>query len=198
MGIAQQEQVRDLELRLEVLPVHRPLAVPLHHLVFNDRPSGELGHIIELAVYGRLDEDVSALGGVELHHGAEGLDHAQAEAHEAGVRGPAVAAALPVPDGLEVAVRAGGVPPDALLGPGGEGVDDGLGGLEVHVCDPQGDHVLGAELLFALVVLGGAVAGAVHDLVKIVLHGVQFLSQVILSGLCLRLEANIVPSLMEK
>ena len=70
----------------------------------------------------------------------------------------------------EIAVRAGGVAPDALFGFGFAGVDDGLRGAEIHVRHPQGDDVGGAELLDPLVVLGGAVLAAVNDLIEIVLH----------------------------
>jgi len=51
-----------------------------------------------------------------------------------------------------------------------------------------------AELLFAFVIFGGAVAGAVHDLIEIVLHGVQFLSRFVFLGLCYEIAANIMPN----
>jgi len=54
--------------------------------------------------------------------------------------------------------------------------NDGLCGFEVHVRDPQGNHVAGSEFLFPLVVLGGEIPGPVHDLVKVVFHRFGFLS----------------------
>ena len=66
--------------------------------------------------------------------------------------------------------RAAGVAPDALLGPGGQGVDNGLGGFKVHVGNPQGDHLVRSKLLNPLVIFGRAVVLAVDDGVKIVLH----------------------------
>ena len=169
-AIAEQEQICLLELFLKVGPVHAPLAVVLQEAVFQNLPVPGLGHVVKLGVHRRLDQHAAALRGEELHHSTNGLDHAQAEAHELGVDVPAVAALLPAPDGLKVALRTGGVAPDALLSPGSQGVDDGLGGLEVHVRDPKVDHVVGAEFLLPLVVLGGVVAGAVNDLIKIILH----------------------------
>ena len=170
VGAAQQKQIRLPELFLQVRPVHGPPVVPLHQLVFDNPPPGELRHVVELAVDRGLNQDIASLGGIELNHGAEGLDHSQAEAHEGRVRGPAVPAALPVPDGLEVAGGPGGIAPDPFLRPPLKGVNDGLGGLKVHVRNPQRDHVLPAELLAPLVVLGGEVFAAVYHLVKIVLH----------------------------
>ena len=127
------------------------------------------------------------LGGVELHHGAEGLDHPQAETHEARVRGPAIPAALPVPDGFEIAGGPGGVAPEPLLRPGLQGVDDGLVGPEVHVRHPQGNHVVPSELLEPLVILGGEVSTAVYHLVKIVSHDLASFLEMIL---CSRRLAN--------
>ena len=170
MGIAQQEQVRLLKLGLEVCPVHHPAAVLLHHLIFNDPPSGKFGHVVELAIHRRLNQHVAPLGGVELHAGAKGLNYPQAKAHQGRVRGPAVPAALPVPDGLEIAGGPGGVAPKTLLCPGLQGVDNGLSGLEIHVRNPEGNYILKAEFLEPFVVLGGEVSGPVDDLVKIVSH----------------------------
>ena len=170
VGGAQQEQVRLLQFLLKVCPVNGPLAVLLHELILQNLAVPCLGHIIELGVHRRLNQDAATLRGEQLHAGGQGLHHAQAEAHEGLVDIPAVAALLPAPNGLKIAVRPGGIAPDALLGPGLQGVDDGLGGLEVHVRDPQGDHIVGAEFFLALVVLGGVVVGTVDDLVKIVCH----------------------------
>ena len=170
VGGAQQEQVRLLQFLLKVCPVNGPLAVLLHELILQNLAVPCLGHIIELGVHRRLNQDAATLRGEQLHAGGQGLHHAQAEAHEGLVDIPAVAALLPAPNGLKIAVRPGGIAPDALLGPGLQGVDDGLGGLEVHVRDPQGDHVLCAEFLLPLVILGGVVPGAVHHRVKLVGH----------------------------
>ena len=170
VGRAEHEEIHLLELFFKVRPVHGPLTVHLHTGVLHHLAVPGLRHIVELRVHGGLDQNAAPLRGEELHARREGLDHAQAPAHEAGVDVPAVAALLPVPNGLKIAGGPGGVAPDALLGPGREGVDDGLGGLEVHVRDPQGDHIVGAEFFLALVVLGGVVVGTVDDLVKIVCH----------------------------
>ena len=170
VGATQEEEVGLGQLGLEVGPVHLPPAVLFHEGILQHPAVPRLGHVVELGVHRGLDEHAAPLGGKELDHGADGLHHAQAEAHQARVNVPAVAALLPAPDGLKIGVRAAGIAPDALLGPGGEGVDDGLGGLEVHVRDPQGDHLVGAELLRPLVVFGGAVAAAVHHGVEIILH----------------------------
>ena len=170
VGVAQQEQVGLLQLGLKVGPVHLPLAVLLNKLVLQHPAVPRLGHVVELGIHRGLDEDAAPLGGEQLHHGADGLHHAQAEAHQALVDVPAVAALLPAPDGLKIGVRAAGVAPDALLGPLAQGVNDGLGGLEVHVGDPQGDDVIGAEFLLPLIVLGRAVFAAVNHHIKIILH----------------------------
>ena len=176
VGIAEQEQVCLAELGLEVLPVHHPAAVPLHELVLQHRAAPGLGHVVKLGIDRRLDQHIAALRSEQAHGGGNGLHHPQAEAHSGWVDLPAVPALLPAPDGLEVAVRPGGVAPKSLLRPGGEGVNDGLGSLEVHVRNPQRDHVLSAEFFLSLVVFGGAVSGAVDDLIKIVLHSHLFLS----------------------
>ena len=152
------------------------MAALLYQLIFNDVPAGQLGHVIELAVHGGLDQNIAVLGGIEPDHDAEGLDHAGTEAHEGRVGVPAVAALLPVLHGLEIAGGPGGVAPDALLGPGLQRVNDGLGGPEVHIRDPQGDHIVGAELLDPFVILGGEVFGAVYHLVEIILHDSHILS----------------------
>ena len=194
VGIAQQEQVRLLELGLEVRPVHRPAAVLFCQPVFNDPPSGKFGHVVKLAIDRGLNQHIAPLGGVELHAGAESLHHSQAEAHQARVRGPAVPAALPVPDGLEIAGGPGGVAPEALLCPGLQGVDDGLGGLEVHVRNPEGNHVLGAEFLEPLVVLGGEVSSPVDDLIKVVSHNLtSFLKRFIVRSVWQIIEAKNMP-----
>ena len=176
VGVAQQEDVRAPELFLEVGPVHRPCAALLYQLIFNDVPASQLGHVIELTVHGGLDQNIAVLGGIEPDHDAEGLDHAGTEAHEGRVGVPAGAALLPVLHGLEIAGGPGGVAPDALLGPGLQRVNDGLGGPEVHIRDPQGDHIVGAELLDPFIILGGEVFGAVYHLVEIILHDSHILS----------------------
>ena len=170
VGIAQQEQIGALQLFLKVLPVHAPHAVLLNKAVFQHVAVPGLGHVVELGVHRRLDQHIAALRGEELDHGGNALHHTQAEAHEGRVDLPAVAALLPVPDGGKVALRPGGIAPDALLGPGGQGVDDGLGGAEIHIRDPQRDDIVRAEFLLPFIILGGVVAGTVHNLIKIIAH----------------------------
>ena len=45
-----------------------------------------------------------------------------------------------------------------------------LRGAEIHVRNPQGDHVVGAEYGFAQIVFQRVAAAAVNDFIKIVLH----------------------------
>ena len=195
VGAAQQKQVRLPELFLQVRPVHRPPAVSLHKPVFQDLPAGKLGHVVKLAVNRGLNQHAAALGSIELNHGAEGLHHPQAEAHEGRVGGPAVPAALPIPYGLKIAGGPGGVAPEALLRPGLQGVDDGLCGFEVHVGNPQGNHILRAKLLDPLVILGGAVSLAVDYLVKVIAHGLaSFLNGLYVFGVWQIIKAKNMPN----
>ena len=170
VGRAEDEKVHLFQLLLKVGPVHGPLTVLFHKLVLHHLAVPGLGHVVELGVHRRLDQDAAALRGEQPHTGGDGLHHAQAEAHEALVDVPAVAALLPAADGLEIAVRPGGVAPDTLLGPGLQGVDDGLRGLEIHVCNPQRDHILRAEFLLPFVVFGGAVLRTIHNGVELISH----------------------------
>ena len=104
------------------------------------------------------------------HAGAKGGHHPQAEDALLGVGPPAVALLLPLADRLEIGVRAAGVAKDGLAVPGVDGVQDGLGGAEVHIGNPHGEKVPAAVLLFHLVVLHGVVVPAVNGTVKIILH----------------------------
>ena len=171
VGVAEEEEVAPGELFLKFLPVHDPPAVLLPEGALHHLPPGGLGHVVKFGVNGGLDQNAAALGSEQANHHGNGLDHAKTVAHFFHINLPVVPALLPVPDGLKIALRPGGIAPETLLGPLRQGVDDGLGGAEIHIRDPQGDHVGGAEFFDALVILGRAVFAAVDDGVKIVFHG---------------------------
>ena len=42
---------------------------------------------------------------------------------------------------------------------------------EIHIRDPQWDHIGGSEFLFPLIVFGRMIVSAVDHFVKVVLHG---------------------------
>ena len=170
VGVAQQEDAALFGLGGKVVEINVPMAVFLHQLVFHHGAVPCFHHVVELGVDRRLDQDLVPVLAEQLDDGRQAGHHAQAPAHEGGVGLPAVALDLPFLHGLKVAGRAGGVAPDALLGFGLAGVDDGLGGAEIHVRHPQRDDIGGAKLFDPLVVLGGTVVAAVNDLIKIVLH----------------------------
>ena len=73
------------------------------------------------------------------------------------VRQPAVAFLLPCGDGLEILGRPPGVAEDPLIGADLDGIHDAGGGLEIHICDPQGDHIIGAVVQDGFLHLGGVV-----------------------------------------
>ena len=170
VGVAQQEDAALFGLGGKVVEINVPMAVFLHQLVFHHGAVPCFHHVVELGVDRRLDQDLVPVLAEQLDDGRQAGHHAQTPAHEGGVGLPAVALDLPFLHGLKVAGRAGGVAPDALLGFGLAGVDDGLGGAEIHIRHPQGDDVGGAELFDPLIVFGRTVVAAVDDLIKIVLH----------------------------
>src|SRR5699024_2865168 len=170
VGVAQQEDAALFHLGGKIVKVDVPAAVLLHQLVFHHGAVPGLDHVVKLRIDRRLDQDLVPVPAEQLDDGRHGGHHAQAPAHQGRVGLPAVALDFPFLHGFKVAGRAGGVAPDALLGFGLAGVDDGLGGAEVHIRHPQGDDVGGAELFDPLVVFGRTVVAAVDDLIKIVLH----------------------------
>ena len=170
LGVTQQEDFALFYLFGEVVKVDAPFSVRFHQRVFQHFPSPGLRHIVKFRVHRGLDENFVAISAEQLDEGGQGGHHAKTPAHEGNVRRPALASLLPLLHRLKIAVRAGGIAPDALLSLGNAGVDDGLGGAEVHVRHPQGDDIGGAEFFGAFVILGAAVSAAVNDFVKVVFH----------------------------
>ena len=170
LGVAQQENPALLHLLGEVVKVDAPFSVRFHQRVFHHFPAPGLRHIVKFRVHRGLDENFVAVAAEQSDNRGQGGHHAKAPAHERNVRRPALAALLPLLHRLKIAVRTGGVAPDALLSLGNAGVDDGLGGAEVHIRHPQRNDVGGAEFFGPFVILGAAVAAAVDDFVKIIFH----------------------------
>ena len=159
VGVAEDEILHAVGgLLRKVLQIHSVTAIfiPLqgadHQLT-----ASVVYHVGKGVVHRLLNEDlIGGLGEHGQHHPHTG-NHAGGEGHVLRVRQPAVALLLPCGDGLEILGRPPGVAEDALIGAGLDGVHDAGGGLEIHVRDPQGDHIIGAVVQDGLLHLGGVV-----------------------------------------
>ena len=171
VGGAEDEQLGLLELSFKVGPVHLPMAGRrLQQLIGQHGAPLKVRHFRKLRVDRRLDEDVVLRFRENAHQRRQRRNYAQRVAAKGRVRAPTVAAGLPGAGGLKVAGRAGGVAEQALPGPGRHGVQNRLGRGQIHVGNPQGDHLVRAEDPHALFVLGGMMPRTVHRGIKIIVH----------------------------
>ena len=171
VGVAEDEVLGVLGLLLKVGVVHGVIAVfiPLQG-TDHQLPAGVVHHVGEGMVYRLLNEDlVAGLGEHGQNHPHTG-HHAGGEGHLLHLRPPAVALFLPGGDGLEILGGPPGVAEDTLVGPLLDGLHNAGGGAEIHIRDPQRNHIVGAVVQDGFFKFGGVVLRAIHDLVKIISH----------------------------
>ena len=165
-----------LEPAVHILVIHAPYA-----RVVLDQGAVDDAVAVALKALGKADVG----GGVEQHAAALGAEYVQGADHTAQntvfvadvlpleVR-RAVAAPLPVEDGVEVGVGGEKVAVGRVLSPLDDGLGDRWHGGEVHVGHPHGDLAEALPHLGSLCgddVQGqGVPAAAVNDTGKIVLH----------------------------
>ena len=173
VGVAQDEQGRAaLERLLKGLEVHGVVAVFLLQGNGQALAAPVFHRVEELAVNGGGEQNLVAGLGEFPHKGAQRRHHAQRIQAQRRVRLPAVALFLPLANRFKIGVRAAGVAEDALPVARVDGVQNGLGGHQIHVGDPHGDQVPAAEAGLHLVVLGGEIVPPVDGAVEIVFHSV--------------------------
>ena len=171
---AAQEEHRhrlDPKLGLQVVEVDFKLAIPLHQRVFHQLPAVVAHHVVERVVDRRLDEHGVAGLGQGADGGGQGEDHAGGFDQPLRLRRPAEAARKPVGQG-GVVVRLGvGVAEDAVVNAPPQGGQNRIGGVEIHVRHPQGQHVRRVAILCGEVKFQTVGVPAVDGPVKIVTHG---------------------------
>ena len=171
VGVAEDEESAAPGFFLKVREVHGVIAsvIPLQR-ADHQLTAGVQHHVGEGMVHRLLNEDLVA--GLCKH----GQDHPHAGHHAGGERHlfhiglPAVALFLPAGNGLKVFGRPPGVAENALVRPGLDGVHDAGRCAEIHVRDPQGDHIIGPVVQLCLLKFGRIILGTVYDLVKIEFH----------------------------
>ena len=130
-----------------------PMVVFLYHFIFHHGAVPCLDNIVKLRVDRGLNQHLVAIIAEQLDNGGQGRHNAETPAHQGSIGLPVVAAHFPVLHSLKIAVRAGGVAPNAFLGLCLAGVNNGLCRAKVHIRNPQRNHIGRSEFLDALVIL---------------------------------------------
>ena len=177
VGVAEDEVLGAvLGLGFKVLQIHGVIAVfvPLQG-ADHQLPAGVVHHVGKGMVDGLLNEHlVAGLGEHGQHHAHTG-HHAGGKGHLGNIGQPAVALLLPGGDGLKVLGGTPGVAEDTLVSSRLDGLHDAGCRTEVHIRDPQRDHVVGAVVQLRFLELGRVVIRAIHDFIKIISHAVILL-----------------------
>ena len=160
-----------LNLGFQVVKVHLKLAVPLHQRIFHQLPAVIAHHIVERIVYWRLHQNTITRLGQGTDGDGQGKDHAGGLYQPRRLCLPAEAAGKPVGQSGIVVRLGAGVAKDAVVNALPQSVQHRLGGGEIHICYPQGQHVCRAALRYGKVKFQAVGVPAVDEPVKIVTHG---------------------------
>ena len=174
--IAEDEHLASLHLLAEIVHIH---AVSTIHQLQRIGYQSAIATGIqprERTIYRRLDKHLVARIGKRLQRHAQARHDARHEVNHFLLHIESVAGLVPSDNGLEVAVRLGGIAQHRMF----QTLADGFGyercGGKVHIGHPKRNQVCASPNFFHIVYFHGRGAASVYHFIKIVFHSINCFS----------------------